>query len=561
MPVPCLFAGKPPYDGRVNPIAEVSPTNEQPRAASEQMDALRRTMQRLDRRDWWLWTTTITVMLLLVAGLFVLAFPAIRFPNLWPGTLTESRQLDIAVHGLLGLVLLFSVFVVYQQVLLKRLRRGLAEQFGTISALQTRTQVLEQLATVDSLTGLYNRRFANEHLPIELERAERMGYPLTALMLDLNGFKAINDEHGHAAGDLALIEFARNLRRCFRSSDVPARMGGDEFMVLLPECTSEDVPRALMHLRQIEIEYEGKRIPIRFAAGWAQHEHGETVERLLARADQELYTDKRTASADRQRRQAEMMLAQTQRMQAMGQLASGVTHDFNNLVTIIRGYSSILLDELPRDHPLHHKVWQMDRAAERACQLTQQLLSFARGSALKADRPTDLNGVLRDLEPILKAAMGSKIEFRLDASAPASVTRADPTQLQQIVLNLAVNAREAMPDGGRLEIRTELRHLDTGFVAAHPGSRAGPYVALIISDTGAGIPEHIRQRIFEPFFTTKNGNGTGLGLAIVYGIVKQVGGYIWVDSEVGCGSTFTVYFPRLQMAVAADQPRAAVAAA
>ncbi len=524
------------------------------------MENLRQTLRRLDRRDWWLWTTTITVMLLLVAGLFVVTFPAIRFPNLWLNSLTDAQQLDIAVHALLGLVLLFSVFVVYQQVLLKRLRRGLAEQFGAISALEARTETLQQMAIVDSLTGLYNRRFAAEHLPIELERAERMGYPLTALMLDLNGFKAINDTYGHAAGDLALAEFARNLRRCFRSSDVPVRVGGDEFMVLLPECTAEDVPRALLHLRNVEIEYGGTRIPIRFAAGWAQHEHGENGEVLLARADQALYADKRTASADRQQRQAEMIMAQTQRMQAMGQLASGVTHDFNNLVTVIRGYSSILLEAMRPEDPLRNKVEQMDRAAERASQLTQQLLTFARSSALKPDRPTDINGVLRDLEPILQAVLGRKISLTISADPRVEMTRADPTQLQQIILNIAVNARDAMPGGGELHIRTERCELDRAFVATHPGSHCGPYIALALADTGQGIPAEVRERLFEPFFTTKQGKGTGLGLAIVYGIVKQVGGYIWVDSEVGRGSTFTVYFPWLAAEKGVESVRSVAAA-
>jgi diguanylate cyclase (GGDEF)-like protein len=404
--------------------------------------------------------------------------------------------------------------------------------------------MLLKLSIVDPLTELYNRRFATEHLPLELARADRFGYPITALLLDLNGFKAINDEHGHAAGDLALSEFARNLRRCFRSSDLPVRMGGDEFLVLLPECPAENVPLALTHLRNVEIEFEGARIPITFSAGWSQHECGESADALLARADEALYVDKRTASAERQRRQAEMMLFQAQKLQTMGELAGGVTHDFNNMVTIIRGYSSLLLEQMTADDPLRHKIEQMDRAAQHAAQLTRQLMDFARGKTLNPDQTVDLNRTVQELEPIIKAVLGRRIILHIQADPATVVARADPSQLQQIILNIVVNARDAMPAGGRLIITTANRELDEAFAAAHSGARPGAYSVLEFLDTGHGIPEDVKQHIFDPFFTTKEHRGTGLGLSIVYGTVKQLGGYLWLDSEVGVGSTFTAYFPR-----------------
>ncbi|MGB9103527.1 MAG: diguanylate cyclase [Terriglobales bacterium] len=510
-------------------------------ARSVSLDDIRFRMRRLERQDWWLWGATVLVMLLLTFAIFSLSFPGIVHednPFYW-------FDLDTAVRGLFGLVLLFSISVVYQQVLIKRLRQQLASQLAEMAALETRAETFERLAVIDPLTELYNRRFAKEHMPVEIARASRQGYALTALMLDLNDFKAINDRYGHAAGDAALQEFSRQLKRCFRSSDLPVRMGGDEFMVLLPECTSDHVPKALLHLRDLHFDHAGEKISITFAAGWAEYKGGEPAADLLDRADRALYSDKKTRNAEKQVRAAEAEMAQQQKLVTVGQMTGGVAHDFNNLLTIIRGYSELLLDYIPAGDALRDKVEEIDRAAQRAAALTRQLLSFSRKQQPQPDRRVDLSKLVLGMETMIRALLGKRYLPSFQIAADLGVTRADPTQVEQVVLNLIVNARDAMPDGGDVTIRTANVELDDAFVRAHPGSRRGSYVSLAVADTGIGMDEHVKAHIFEPFFTTKGENqGTGLGLAIVYGVVKQTGSYIAVDSEINRGTTFTVYFPR-----------------
>ncbi len=510
-------------------------------ARAVSLDDIRFRLRRLERQDWWLWGAAVLVMLLLTFAIFSLSFPGILHednPFYW-------FELDTAVRGLFGLVLLFSISVVYQQVLIKRLRLQLASQLAEMAALETRAETFERLAVIDPLTELYNRRFAKEHMPVEIARASRLGYALTALMLDLNDFKAINDRYGHAAGDAALQEFSRQLKRCFRSSDLPVRMGGDEFMVLLPECTSDHVPKALLHLRGLHFDYAGENIAITFAAGWAEYKGGESAVDLLDRADRALYSDKKTRNAEKQVRAAEAEMAQQQKLVTVGQMTGGVAHDFNNLLTIIRGYSELLLDYIPAGDALRDKVEEIDRAAQRAATLTRQLLSFSRKQQPQPDRRVDLSKLVLGMETMIRALLGRRYLLSFQVASDLGVTRADPTQIEQVVLNLIVNARDAMPDGGNVSIRTANVELDDAFVRAHPGSRPGSYVSLAVADTGIGMDEHVKAHIFEPFFTTKGENqGTGLGLAIVFGVVKQTGSYIAVDSEINRGTTFTVYFPR-----------------
>jgi diguanylate cyclase (GGDEF)-like protein len=241
-------------------------------------------LHKVERRDWWLWGTAVLIMLLLTCAVCLLSFSS---PWRQRDTLLQS-QLDSAVSGLVALILLFSLFAVHQQIIIKRLRRELAEQMAKTA------EVFEKLAILDPLTGLYNRRGVTELLPAEMARADRQGYTLTALMLDLNGLKQINDGYGHSAGDLALVEFARCLRKAVRSSDLPVRVGGDEFLVLLPECTAAEVVHALDRLSGLEIETSGNRIPVTFAAGWVECRTGESPEQFLERADQALYADKQT---------------------------------------------------------------------------------------------------------------------------------------------------------------------------------------------------------------------------------------------------------------------------
>ena len=255
------------------------------------------------------------------------------------------------------------------------------------------------------------------------------------------------------------------------------------------------------------------------------------------------------------RKDLEAQLSQAQKMEAIGRLAGGVAHDFNNLTTAILGYSELMLRRLGADDPLRRHVAEVTRAAERAAALTRQLLAFSRKQLLQP-RVLDVAEVLEHSRGLLERLIGEDIELVTRGEPGVGRVRADPVQLDQVILNLAVNARDAMPRGGQLVLEAGNADLDEDYAHEHVTVRPGRYVMLAVSDTGHGMDKETQQRIFEPFFTTKDkGKGTGLGLSTVYGIVQQSGGYVWVYSEVGRGTTFKVYLPRVEDE--ADQPVAA----
>jgi signal transduction histidine kinase/ActR/RegA family two-component response regulator len=245
-----------------------------------------------------------------------------------------------------------------------------------------------------------------------------------------------------------------------------------------------------------------------------------------------------------ERKRLEEQLRQAQKTEAIGRLAGGVAHDFNNLLTAILGYSELLLLDLVPGHPMHEGLAEIKKAAERAAALTRQLLAFSRKQVI-APQILDLNAILGDMGKMLGRLIGENIELVTSpAPAPAPV-KADPNQLQQVLMNLAVNARDAMPRGGRLTLTIALVTLDETFAQRHLEVKPGPYVLLQVSDTGCGMSEEVRRHIFEPFFTTKGlGLGTGLGLSTVYGIIKQNGGHVEVASEPDQGTMFRIYLPR-----------------
>jgi|SRR5579859_25031 len=260
-------------------------------AAPMQAQQIRTSMRHIVRRQWWLWSSALMVTTLLTLGIASFAFPEL----LTHAENSASFLLSQAMHGLVGLVLLFNVYTIYQQLQIHRIQNQLSNQVEALGNMEARTEAVYKIALLDPLTGLYNRRSGEQRLAEELSRSERLGSPLTTLMLDLNGLKYVNDKFGHAAGDELIRHFASRLAKAIRGSDVAVRLGGDEFLLLLPQCKPEEVRHILNRLGGIKMELEGKLLDVTFSAGWSNYQPEDSPEEMLKRADDALYVNKRAS--------------------------------------------------------------------------------------------------------------------------------------------------------------------------------------------------------------------------------------------------------------------------
>jgi diguanylate cyclase (GGDEF)-like protein len=252
-------------------------------------EAFREGFKRLDRRQWWLWSSTVLVLLLMTLAVASFAFPTLLSQE--EGT--YSFYLNQGVRALVGIILVFSVYVVYQQHQITKMRSQITDQMQALTKVEYLTAEVFKLAALDQLTGLYNRRSGEQRLAEEMSRALRYGRPLTLLLIDVDNLKQINDRLGHAAGDLLLKQFAERLQRAIRGSDLAVRLGGDEFMVLLPECRMEEVKHVIGRVEGLQVEFENEKVACRFSRGWTDLRPGETPQEFLKRADAALYENKR----------------------------------------------------------------------------------------------------------------------------------------------------------------------------------------------------------------------------------------------------------------------------
>jgi len=365
---------------------------------------------------------------------------------------------------------------------------------------------------------------------------------------------------------------------CVSGHDIPDRRKGDRFS-LAGSLGEELLKRRSSILFQVDDE---KELTDRFPALWSAFQSGirSTISVPLFSHDQVIaglhiqsskpnaYTEAELKLAEKvsnqiagaianaqlfakhersekEKESLQEQLRQSQKMEAIGRVAGGVAHDFNNLLTVITGYCELFLLDLSKDDPGRQKLNEIAKAAERAANLTRQLLAFSRRQILEM-KVVNLNIILKDLDKMLHRVVGEDIDFKTVFVDDLGLVKVDPGQMEQVVMNLVVNARDAMSQGGKLTLETANTELDEGYTRSHAGMVPGAYVMLSVSDSGAGMTREVRGQIFDPFFTTKEvGKGTGLGLSTVYGIVKQSGGDVYVYSEVGKGTTFKMFLPRV----------------
>jgi len=441
--------------------------------------------EQTERRQWWLSASSIILSLVLTVGILSLALPLFTVEPI------SYQDLDkhVLVEALLSLVLLFDLYVVFQQLQIHRIRRQFAAREELFKLISENAADMIAVVNADG-TRAYNSP--------SYERL--LGYSPE----ELRGTVAF--EEIHPEDRAKVTEAAEEAKRSGRGRRVEYRMR----------------------------HKDGRWVSLESTASVVQDAKGQIQKLVIVNRDVT------------ERKQLEQQLQMAQKVEAIGRLSGGIAHDFNNILGVIIGYTETLQKRMQPENAFREAIDEIQHAAKRATSLTQQLLAFSRNQVLEP-KVLDLNAVVRDMEKMLGSLMGEHIEIALVLSDSLGMVKADRTQLEQIILNLNVNARDSMPEGGKLTIETSNVDMHEANPARPAYMLPGNYVLLRVTDTGCGMTRDVQAHIFEPLFTTKEkGKGTGLGLATVYGVVKQSGGYILVHSEPGRGTTFEIYVPLIE---------------
>jgi len=575
-------------------------------------------LRHIERREWWLWVTAVMITLLLTAG--ILSFlPMLLQSNERSDYFFTLRR---AMWGLLGMVLLFDVYTVYQQLQIHRMRRRLFEReelFRLIS-----DNAADMIAVVD-MDGnrIYNSQSYSRVLGYDEDELKHSSsfeqvHPDDREMVRKAAEDARRTGIGrtleyrirHKDGSWRVLESTASVIRTPRGEpqklvivnrDITERKEAAEslrqsesgFRSMVEDapygifrCHSNgkllsanpafqrmlryDHPDELLQTNLVEDVFDS---PSEFQKLKNLVDDGKEFKdvavelrrkdgnKITVRCRGRSVTDPEGlpsfdvfAEDVTEKRILERQLQMAAKMEAVGRLSGGVAHDFNNLLGVIIGYSQLFKRKLDPQSPLREHAEEIEKAGQRAAALTRQLLAFSRQQVL-TPAVLNLNDLVAEMLKMLPRLIGEDIAVSTSLAADLGRVKADHGQIEQVIMNLAVNARDAMPSGGKLRIETANRELDQGYVRHHPGARPGQYVMLSVVDSGTGIDAETLAHIFEPFFTTKElGKGTGLGLATVYGVVKQSEGYVWVDSELGKGASFQIFLPRVEEEQTAQVP-------
>jgi len=605
-------------DARVVVRAELGSDHYSQRGQEQTRSRLR----HIERREWWLWATAVMITLLLTAG--ILSFlPMLLQSNERSDYFFTLRR---AMWGLLGMVLLFDVYTVYQQLQIHRMRRRLFEReelFRLIS-----DNAADMIAVVD-MDGnrIYNSQSYSRVLGYDEEELKQSSsfeqvHPDDREMVRKAAEDARRSGVGrtleyrirHKDGSWRVLESTASVIRTPRGEpqklvivnrDITERKKAAEslrqsesgFRSMVEDapygifrCHSNgkllsanpafqrmlryDHPDELLRTNLVEDVFDS---PSEFQKLKNLVDDGKEFKdvavelrrkdgnKITVRCRGRSVTDPEGlpsfdvfAEDVTEKRILERQLQMAAKMEAVGRLSGGVAHDFNNLLGVIIGYSQLFKRKLDPQSPLREHAEEIEKAGQRAAALTRQLLAFSRQQVL-TPAVLNLNDLVADMLKMLPRLIGEDIAVSTSLAADLGRVKADHGQIEQVIMNLAVNARDAMPSGGQLRIETGNRELDQGYVRHHPGARPGQYVMLSVVDSGMGIDAETLAHIFEPFFTTKEvGRGTGLGLATVYGVVKQSEGYVWVDSEPGKGASFQIFLPRVEEEQTAQLPMRAL---